>query len=76
MSLRSELDGLRDRAAGDLVIAHDYFAYSQELWQDDVAVGLLQMAASYEFHNPVTGSRLSTAHLGSLATVSIDTYLP
>lgn len=75
MSLRSDVERLRDESLAALVETHDYLVYSQRLWRR-LGIETTRHRRRLSVYNRATGSKLTEADLPSLVDASVRKHLP
>jgi hypothetical protein len=75
MTLKSDVEILRDVTVADLAASHDHFTYTKKLWRI-VDVEVRRRGRKIMLQNTVTGSRLTEQELLSFAQTSVNDYLP
>jgi len=75
MSLKSEIETLRDTTASGLSAAHDHFVYTKKLWRI-IDIEIRRRGRKIILDNKVTGSRLTERDLLPVAQASVNDYLP
>ena len=75
MSLKSDVEALRDFSIAGLAQAHDHFVYTKKLW-GIVDIDIRRRGRKIVLSNAVTGSRHSEEDLLAVAGVSVNNYLP
>ena len=75
MSLRSDVEALRDSTVAGLAAAHDHFAYTKKLWRL-IDVEIRRRGRKIVLSNTVTGSRVTERDLLPVAQASVNGYLP
>ena len=75
MSLKADVESVRDFTIASLAAAHDHFVYAKKLWRvADVEVR--RRGRRIILSNPVTGSRIAENDLLLIAQTSANEYLP
>lgn len=75
MSLRTEVEKLRDETVQALTAAHDHFVYTKKIWRI-VDIEVRRRGRRIRLDNKVTGSIVNEQDLLRVAQTSANDYLP
>lgn len=75
MSLKKDVESLRDATVAGLAAAHDHFVYTKKVWRI-VDVEVRRRGRKIVLNNTVTGTRLTEVDVLRVAHASVNEYLP
>lgn len=75
MSLRSDIEALRDTTVTALTAAHDHFVYTKKIWRV-VDIEVRRRGRKIRLDNKVTGSVVNEQDLLAVAHTAANDYLP
>lgn len=75
MSLRSDVEVLRDETVVALAAAHDHFVYTKKIWRI-VDVEVRRRGRRIRLENKQTGSTITERDLPRVAQTAVNDYLP
>ena len=75
MSLRNDIETLRDGTLAALAAAHDHFTYTKQIWKI-LAFDVRRRGRHVRLNNKITGTVLDERDLPSVAQTAANDYLP